>query len=342
MPLRWLLLLAPLCACRMELGAPAAAAPRTGAPRGEVRVCTSIYREVIDVLDPVLEAAVPGVSVEWFQGGSEKVAARLDAELAAGQTSCDLLLTSDPATYARLAREGRFLVHVAPAELRHPRELFDPDGRYGLARISAMAIAYDPEAFRDRPPPARIADLADPSLRGRVAIGDPLQSGTAFTTVALLEGSGRGGLLDALAGNQAIVAGGNSAVLARIEGREAAAGLVLLENVLAAQRGGSRLRAVLPGDGVPLVPGNVAILAASHDPASAAAVYDALLAPAAQELMARPGSMHAADPRVPPPAGAPPLPELMSRAIPWNEGTALAASTGAAAIKDRFERRFRR
>src|SRR5690606_12667317 len=95
-----------LASCRVETAAPAtASACESASPAGEVWVYTSMYRHVLDALEPVLKAELPKVQVRWFQAGSEKVTSRLEAELSAGGTQADLLATSDPFLYARLARE---------------------------------------------------------------------------------------------------------------------------------------------------------------------------------------------------------------------------------------------
>jgi hypothetical protein len=95
-----------LAACRIETAAPGGNAAASGAftPSGEVWVYTSMYHPVIDALDPLIRRVLPQVNVRWYQAGSEKVANRLDAELAAGGTPADLLLTSDPFLYERLKR----------------------------------------------------------------------------------------------------------------------------------------------------------------------------------------------------------------------------------------------
>ena len=81
--------LALLLGCRIEVGAPAGGAA-VDAGRGtsehpiEVWIYTSMYQEVLDALTPDLTAALPGVRVQWFQAGSEKVAQRWEAETEAG------------------------------------------------------------------------------------------------------------------------------------------------------------------------------------------------------------------------------------------------------------------
>src|SRR5688572_30256923 len=146
--------------CRVEFGAEEQGS--AGARDATVRVYTSMYKEVIEAIEPALakrlETTSPGTRVEWFQSGSEKVAQRLDAELAAGGSPCDVLLTSDPAYYRRLEREGRLVPYVSPAALRQPRALVDPDGMFAAARLSTMVIGLSPRLAAE--PPRSFADLA--------------------------------------------------------------------------------------------------------------------------------------------------------------------------------------
>ncbi len=238
---RTLLSLVALASCRIESAAPATAGTcAASSPSGDVWVYTSMYRHVLDALDPVLKAELPQVTVHWFQAGSEKVLARLDGELAAGGTQADLLATSDPFLYARLAREGRWLRYVSPNSLRTPRELVvDLDGQYSALRLSTMVIVYRQGLVS---PPQSWSALTDARFRGDVALGDPLTSGTAFTWAVFMSQLYGDDWFAKLRANDARIAGGNAAVLQKIEGGEAKVGVLLLENALAAQREGQPFR----------------------------------------------------------------------------------------------------
>lgn len=183
------LLALALTACRIETAAPGqgAAAAATAGPSGEVWVYTSMYRHVLDALDPLIAEQLPDVKVHWFQAGSEKVASRLEAELAAGGTQCDVLLTSDPFLYQRFKKEGRWLRYVSPNGVRTPQSLVDPDGHFQAVRLSTMVLV----TRRGAEAPAGFAELADARFKGEVALGDPLTSGTAFTW-AVFEERARG------------------------------------------------------------------------------------------------------------------------------------------------------
>lgn len=329
-----------LAACRIESVAPGAA-PGPDAcgdsPRGELWVYTSMYPAVVDGIEALARERLPELTLRWFKAGSEKVANRLEGEFAAGGTRADVLAVSDPFLYERFKREQRLQRHAPPDALRIPRSLVDPDGHYVASRVSTMVLA-----FRDThvDPPVSFAELAQPKWRGRVALGDPLVSGTAFSWAAFIHQSGGDAYFRALRDNAAVVAGGNAAVQARIETGEADVGVLLLENVLLAREKGSRLAFRYPDDGAVTIPGYIGIFRGSRNPSAARAFVDLVLSPEAQALMVRPGFMHAADPRQPGPAGEGGLDALLARTRTWDEAMLARGISSGAAIKSAFAEAF--
>lgn len=302
-----------VAACRVEFGAREHGAGPTG--DATVHVYSSMYKEVIEAIGPVLEKQLaetsPGTRVEWFQSGSEKIAARLDAELAAGGSPADILLTSDPSYYAKLQSKGLLLRYVSPAVLRQPREFVDRDGYWATARISTMVIGVSAARAARPDPPRSFADLAKPDA-GRVTMPDPLASGTSFTTVTQLSARLGWDYFRTLKEEGTIAAGGNSSVQQRLDTGESDVGILLLENVLAAKKRESRVELVVPSDGAVLIPGQIALLPHAKRSDAAKAVYDALLTDEAQKVIVELGLMHSPDPMLPPPAGAPSLEELIA------------------------------
>lgn len=332
-----LLLALALSACRVETAAPGGAPTAAGSGlTGEVWIYTSMYRHVLDALEPGLKEALPGVTVRWFQAGSEKVTARLEAELAAGGSPCDVLVTSDPFLYERFKGEGRLLRYVSPNGLRTPQGLFDLDGHYAAVRLSTMVLVHR----AGTPAPDGFEALATPTWKDEVALGDPLTSGTAFTWAVVLEAKYGADYFTKLRANGARVAGGNAAVLQKVEGGEAKVGVLLLENALAAQAKGSPIEIAWPQDGAVLIPGYVGILSTARNPAAAKAVVDALLSPKLQAVIANPGDMHAVDPRVPGPRGSLSLDELVAKSQPWSGATLHRGLDEGARVKSDFSRAF--
>ncbi len=337
--MRWLLVLILLAGCRIETASPGSSATTSPtAATGEVWVYTSVYRHVLDALEPQLKEALPGVTIHWFQAGSEKVAAKLEAELAAGGTPCDVLITSDPFLYQRFKVEKRWLRYVSPNGLRTPARYVDLDGNYAAVRLSTMVLVHRAGVA----PPTSFASLTEPQWKGEVALGDPLTSGTAFTWAVSMEKALGATYFAQLRANEARVAGGNAAVLQKLEGGEAKVGVLLLENALAAKAKGSPIEIAWPSDGAVVVPGYAGILATSQHPEVARALIDALLSPKGQQVIAELGDMHAVDPRVAGPRGSISLDELVQASAPWDEALLQRGLTDGARVKSDFSKAFSR
>lgn len=323
-------LLVTVAACRVEVGDPAAPAERCAddAPTGEVWIYTSVYPHVALALEAALRAAHPGLEPRVFQAGSEKVAQRVEAEWAAGSSPACVLLTSDPFWYVRLKEQGKLRPYLSPNVLKVDRGMVDEDGAWTAVRRSLVVLGVrDDQA----PRPSAFADLASPALRDRITAGDPLASGTMFTWVAFLAATEGWGLLDAIEANGLVAAGGGSAVRERVDSGEKPVGVLLLENLLAAES--TRARPVFPSDGAVVVPGPVAISATCPNPAAAEVVVDFLLSPAGQDVLVA-GDMYGVLPGTPPPDGAPDLASIPVR--PWAPGFAARAAADAADVKARW------
>jgi iron(III) transport system substrate-binding protein len=331
-----------LASCRIESAAPSdapASTAREGAPSGDVWVYTSMYQHVLDALDPLLKEKLPNVQVHWYQAGSEKVASRLEAERAAGAVRADVIATSDPFLYERLAREGVFLRYASPNVLRVPHSLLELDAHYAAMRLSTMVLVHRTGSV---PPPASFAGLVGEGWKGRTAIGDPLTSGTAFTWAVFIQSKYGDAFFSQLRAKGAIVAGGNAAVLQKVESGEADVGVLLLENALTAKARGSPIEIVWPEDGAVVIPGPVAIFSTTRNAVAAKALVDLLLSPEGQRIIVEKGDMHAVDPRLPGPRGEPGLETLMSRSQPWTPALVELGLTRGGAIKETFSKAFSR
>lgn len=305
-------------------------------PKGEVWVYTSIYQSVIEQLDPLLEARHPGVKVKWYRAGSEKVATRLDTELRAGGTQADLVLTSDPFWYLKLKKEKRTRPYVTPDLLPIPRDFMDLDGHYATCRVSTMVIAYHPEHIEKTAVPRSFRALTDEVHKGKVTLGDPLSSGTHFTTTAFLSTRYGWEFYETLRAQGAVASGGNSSVLRRVEGGEYPVGIVLLENVLAAQKKGSPIEFLIPEDGAITIPGNIAIMSTTDNLAATQAVYDVIMSPEGQKAMVA-GNMHSANPRLGAPKGAPSFADVTQGGFRWTPEFTEKIQLNSPQVKSRFD-----
>lgn len=297
------MLLSILMACRVELGAPTQA--REG-ERPVVWVYTAIYQDQVDQFSAAIDRELPDIDVRWFQGGSEKVAQRWEAEHAAGGSPACVLATSAPSWYVELTHRGLLQPYVSPRALELPRAWVRPT--FAAHRVDLMVLT----ASNGTVGPARFQDLVDPAWKGTFSTGDPFSSGTNFTTYSawnLLYGPE---FLTRLDDNGLVMAGGNSAVLSRVESGEKPVGVVLLNNLLL-KPGVAQI--LYPADGAIPIPGPLAIPTDCREREAAEEVVDWLFGPTAQELVIG-AKMHSPFPGSRPPEGAPPLDEIALMPLP--------------------------
>lgn len=280
-------------------------------------IYTSIYNQVIQDLHARLAEKFPDTEIQWYQAGSENVAAKLNAELLAGKPQADLVLTSDPFWYEDLKKKGYLLAYESPAAKGVPPRLRDAENFYATVRLPVMVIAYHADVYDEKTAPKSFAELAEPKFKDKVAMPSPLESGTAFTTVAMLTRKLGWDYVSRLRANGALSAGGNSAVLGRVETKERPVGIVLLENILTASKKNPKLKAAYPSEGAVLIPSPIAILKSTSRPEISKGVYDFFFSREAQDAIVR-GDMYSPLSEVAAPPGARPFVELMSTALPWD------------------------
>jgi len=275
-------LLIPLLLSSFILGCTKKEGTVEGKKKKEIWVYTSIYENVIDQLNPILKRELPDIEVKWFAAGSEKVLAKVNAEIAADQLKADLIMTSDPFWYEKLARDGLLLAYDSPAIKGISPDFKNRDNLWVTVRIPVMVISYNKDVITDNNAPKSFKELADPKWKGKVALGSPLESGTNFTAVANLSKKYGWDYFKELRKNDTFSSGGNSTVRQKMESKEYPIGVILLENILQAQKGGSPIRAVYPVDGAVLVPSPIAIFKRTKEPEAAKKFYDFMFSQAGQ------------------------------------------------------------
>ncbi len=289
--------------CRVELGPPAQAVA-TGRPT--VWIYTAVYQEQVDMFEALAKKELPDIDLQWFQGGSEKVAQRWEAEHTSGGSPACIVATSDPSWYVDLAARKLLVAYVSPRALDLPRAWVTP--YYAAHHIDLMVIG----AANGQPAPKSFAELAEPQWKGKFSTGDPFSSGTTFTTVSAWDQLHGQPFLQLLKENGWVMAGGNSAVLSRIESGEKPVGVVLLNNLLT-KPGAAQI--IFPEDGAVPIPGPLAIPTDCPDKGAAERVVDWLFGDSAQALVVK-SRMHSPFPGMPAPDGVPPLDQIKLAPVP--------------------------
>lgn len=301
----------------------------------EIWIYTSLYKDTIADLEPRLAQAFPGVKFNWFQAGSEEIAAKVNAELLAGGTKADVLISSDRFWYEELAQKGLLHAYAAPAAQAVPAELKHAQGLYSTLSIPVMVIGVNEEAVPAAQAPKSFKELAEGKWKGKVSSGSPLASGTNFTTVAVLQQKYGWEYIAKLKQNQMIAEGGNSAVVRRMQTKERPVGVVLLENILRLKED-ARMKPVFPEDGVVFQSNVIAIMKKPEGNVALKEKFvDWMYGKDGQEAMVR-SYMYSPIDSFAPPEGAPPLAKLKEKAFVWTQDFITKVVADRIRIKEKF------
>lgn len=241
--------------------------------KGNVMIYASIYPDIIEQVDPILKEQFPDINIEWFQGGTEKIVAKLAAEIDANKVQADLIMLADPSYYIKLKEQGLLHAHESGATEEIVRK--DPEGYWYAVRQLNMIIAYNEDNYSLEEVPNSFADFADPKYKGMLGMPNPLLSGTALVAVAGLSEKYGWEYFEQLAENDVVVDEGNSAVQNKLLTGEYVAAMILEENILKLRETKQEpLKVIYPEDGVVGIPSAIAMFESSEDKEAAAEVME--------------------------------------------------------------------
>ena len=282
---------------------------------GELVIYTSMYKEIVDMMDEALKAEFPNLvpgngNSFFFQAGTGSLITKIYGEMGDSRDhalDCDMFLVAEPAFSLEMKDYGylhSFEVENAESLLRFP---YDEEGYWYPVRVCNMVLAYNPEmeeAWKEKGVtiPKSFRDFAyDPSLKGYISMGDPMTSGTTYAGVVALTDKYGEEYLDKLAENKVMRESGSTAI-AKLQSGECAALMILEESLLKvfhdeAVNGHpvTNLKVIYPEDGVILIPSTVMIVAEEKsknvNTEAAEAVARWFLTPEGQDAVLK-GYMH--------------------------------------------------
>lgn len=227
---------------------------------------------------------------------------------------------------AALALGPRLVPGSAPSPDGPAARFGDPRGRFAPVAARARVLLVAPAAALS-PEPSSLRDLADPRLRGRIALVHPARGAGPVTLAALSLTYGEASavrFLRLLAANAPRLLASDADVRAAVASGAAAVGLAGSVDGAAGAASAHALRIVYPdqaGRGAVVLPTAVAVLATpSGGPAEGAARLAAwLVGPDAERvLVARVPGLLPLRPDVPVPVGVEPAANLASLPLDWD------------------------
>ena len=337
---KWMLGAAAILALSVALagcgGGDKKAEKKATGTKGELMGYTSIYPDIIDnMCKPNVAKAFPEMKVNWFQGGTEKVVTKITGEIKAKKIGADVLMVADPSYYLKLEDQKLLL----PYKSKEEKNLINDkaaDGAWYAVRVCNMIIAYNADKLKAEDAPKNWTDLADPKWKGKIAMPNPMLSGTAYVAVGALADKYGWEYFDKLKANGLRVEEGNSAIQNKLLTGEYAAAMILEENILKlANTKKEPLKVIYPKDGVVQVPSPIAIFNTTKNPEGAKALVDWWLSKEGQQAVVK-GWMHSVRGDVKEPIGSVPTKGLTDGKIKvdWRK-----LADNNAKIKEEFRKR---
>lgn len=224
---------------------------------GKVLIYTSMYQDIIEMMDKALAEEFPNCDIEFFYGGTGTLQTKLAGEMETGSLACDMLMVAEPA-YSLELKEGKWLHSYVTENAKNLRFPYDTEGYWYPVRVCSMGLAYNPDMFAYEDIPVTFEAFAkDATAQGMISMSNPLTSGTAMATIVGLRAKYGDEYFDALGKQDVMVESGSSA-LAKLETGECKAIMILEESVLKKrEEESSTLEWFIPEDGNVLVPSTV-------------------------------------------------------------------------------------
>lgn len=303
----------------------------------ELWIYTSLYKDTISDIQPQLEKQFPDIKFNFYQAGSEEVAAKVNAEDLAGGTKADVLISSDRFWYEDLAKQKKLAIYKPKGAEKIAAALKSPEGYYSTLSIPVMVLAYNNEAIPEAAAPKTFKEMGEEKWKGKFSTGSPLASGTNFTTVAFLQKHYGWDYFKSLKKNETISEGGNGAVIRRLQTKERPVGWVLLENVLRFQDTDKRIKYVLPEDGAVIQNNIIAIAEKSKSKEAAQKFVEWMYGAEGQQAMIK-SFMYSPVPGFAAPKGAPELKKVLAKAKPWSPALLKEFMDEREKIKDNYSK----
>ncbi|GAC1669219.1 MAG: extracellular solute-binding protein [Candidatus Dormibacteraceae bacterium] len=237
---------------------------------GTVTWWTAHYEQsAAEKMAAAFKAKYPGIEVNLLRQTAQQLNLRLNQELKAGSTECDVFCSTDEAHYPPLIASKSVAQYTPPDLGSLPKQFqnLNPDHYYHLGAIGFVVINYRSDKVSS--PPTNWKDFASSAWKDKTSTGHPGFSGYVGQWVtAMLRTYGDGWLTDLKNTNPKIGRSVNDTVT-DIKSGERQVGAGPDNYSLASKSAGVPIDIKFPDDGAVIIPGPVGILANSKHPNAA-------------------------------------------------------------------------
>lgn len=281
-------------------------------PAGKQRVV--VYTSVDRIFsEPVLQKAEQalGIEVVGVYDTEETKSTGLVNRLIAKKDNPDgdLFWSGDPARAALLKAEGITAAYASPKAAPFPEALKDPEHHWIGFSARTRVLLVNKDLVAPGAEPKSLFDLTQAKWKGKVAIANPLFGTTSFHVAALVQSLGEDRTfqwLDDLRSNGAHVVSSNGEVKRQVASGAVAVGLTDSDDAAEAMADGQPVKAILldqtGSSATPLgnlvIPNTISLIQGGPNPEGAKKVFDFLLSPEVQIMLAESCAQAPLDPAV--------------------------------------------
>ncbi len=246
---------------------------------------------------------------------------RIGDEITNENVKADVVHVLDVGAFIKLELEGELRMYRSP-EGSSIREGFRSPGFWWAMRLVAIGMAYNSEVLTPEQAPRTWTDLLDPRYQGRLGFKDAATGGSAYAQYYLLR-ERLGTLFWERMAEQRVGIHRSEQELKEglIDEGIDVAGQMVGYKILDAKNKGEPIVGVWPEEGVPLIPGPIAILARAPHPEASMLFIDFALSKKGQERFQDLLGAYSSRADVEPLPGQPPLEslQLLTPTTGWDD-----------------------
>lgn len=241
------------------------------------------------------------------RAGTFETVTKIEEEIKSGTVSADVLHVLDVGAFIDLRRRGELLPYSSPEEASI-REEFQEPGCWWAMRLVDIGMAYDPKTLSPEKAPKAWEDLLRPEFAGKIGFKDAATAGTAYAEYFLLRERFGTSFWERVAQQKPRIYRSADDVMEGLrQGEILVAGEMAGYAIYGAAQSGRPMVGVWPTEGVPFIPGPIAIMARAPHPNAAKLFVDFGLSREGQDLCQQLMGTYSARKDVAPLKGQPPL-----------------------------------
>jgi len=189
-------------------------------PRGNITIYTSMYEEIIEVIQKELRNEFPRCNIQFVYGGTGRLQNTIAVEKASGRLGCDILMAAEPAYSHQLKDQGLLHFYIS-TEAHNLAFDYDKEGYWYPVRIDNMVLAYSPARNAKNSVPNSFYDFAnDTSVRDAISMRNPNISDSSMAALTALRDKYGYQYFDALGRQRVHIEYGNAEAIRKLESGE--------------------------------------------------------------------------------------------------------------------------